>query len=114
MQEMTFNNQSGQSSLVWNIRRHCHLWTLFRYMTIKKAANLLALAAELLLKRSFLSSHPFFIRVEVSPYCNLRCPGCPLGGADRAESNPMHRKEKMMSLELFEQSVKDLLPYLVR
>ena len=72
------------------------------------------LAIEMFSKRSILLSNPCYIRVEVSPYCNLSCPGCLLGGAHLSESNPKHRKEKVMSLSLFKESVKDLLPYLIK
>ena len=72
------------------------------------------LAVEMLFKRSFLFSNPCFIRIEVSPCCNLSCPGCLLGGANYSESNPAHRKEKMMSLELFKESAKNFFRVLLK
>lgn len=65
-------------------------------------------------KRSILHSHPIYLRVEVCPYCNLRCPGCLLGGLNMSESNPDHRKSGAMKYEVFKDSIKDFIPYLFR
>lgn len=91
-----------------------HYSTILNYTTVLKVYNIFILIIEMQFKRINLHSHPCYIRVEVSPYCNLRCPGCILGGAPSNETNPEHRNDKMMSVALFKKSVESLLPYLVK
>jgi pyruvate-formate lyase-activating enzyme len=102
----------SQSAMMMSATRHLHGVT--KYMTARKAANISLCLAEMLLRRPVLRSHPFYLRIETSPYCNLRCPGCLLGGADLVESNPAHRSDRIMSFELFKESVRDFLPYLIK
>ena len=111
MHEMVLRQQK-ESTMVMSAKRHFH--SFIKYMTIKKAINIFVSIFEMSLKRSFLFSHPFYMRIEVCPHCNLHCTGCLLGGANLVESNPSHRKEKVMSLALFKDSIRDFLPYLVK
>jgi MoaA/NifB/PqqE/SkfB family radical SAM enzyme len=101
-----------QSKMVNSAKRHFQ--SIFKYMTLRKGINIFIGIIEMLLRRSVVISHPFYLRIEVSPYCNLHCPGCLLGGANLSESNPEHRKEKIMNLNLFQNSVHDFLPYLIK
>ena len=87
---------------------------MIRHMTVRKAANTFAALLEMSLKRPVLFSHPFFLRVEVSPSCNLRCPGCIFSNGNGSGDKHDHRKEKMMSFDLFKKSVDAFLPYLIK
>ncbi len=101
-----------QSPMFMSVKRH--IQSIIKYITIGKIFNIFTATIEMFLWRSFVVSYPFYIRIEVSPFCNLCCPGCLLGGANLTESNPKHRKDKIMSFELFKQSVRDFLPYLIK
>lgn len=111
MQNMTLT-KTKQSNMVISAKRHFQ--SAIKYTTVRKGINIFIAIIEMLLRRSFVISHPFYMRIEVSPYCNLHCPGCLLGGANLSESNPEHRKEKIMNFDLFKDSVHDFLPYLIK
>lgn len=91
-----------------------HLRSVVRYLTMRKFINMSMATLEMFVGRSLVSSHPFYLRIGVSPLCNLRCPGCVLGGAGQPQSNLERRTEKSMSLDLFRESVRCFLPYLVK
>ncbi|MDD5556393.1 MAG: radical SAM protein [bacterium] len=48
-----------------------------RHATPRKIRNFLTAEAEMLLRRSRLAGLPYFIKVEPTNNCNLRCPLCP-------------------------------------
>jgi len=92
-----------------------HFVFIFRHITLKKIFNALLCLFERKTRRSFLHSHPFYLRIETCPYCNLHCPGCLLGGGwKEAETNPEHRKQGIMKYDLFEESVRHFLPTLFK
>lgn len=99
------------SAIMWSAKRH--LFTMVRHMNPVRIRNTSRCLFEMLTRRTTLRSHPFYLRIEVCPYCNLRCPGCLLGGLDISESSPDHRKHGLMSYEQFEAAIRDLAPYLI-
>lgn len=112
MNQFTFKNLASKSTMMKSAKRHFQ--TIIKYMTVRKAINIFISVVEMSFIRSRLISHPFYLRIEVSPICNLVCPGCLLGGAKRSETNPEHRNGKVMSLELFKKSVEYFIPYLIK
>lgn len=52
-------------------------WLALRHMTPAKLRNLLLVESELLRRRRALRGLPYFIKVEPTNICNLRCPLCP-------------------------------------
>ena len=58
-------------------------FSLFRYLTIRRIANLLLLALSYI--RSHAGLHklencsPYYISIETANFCNLHCPECPVG-----------------------------------
>jgi len=100
------------STLSWVTKRH--FLSIFKHITLRKFFNSLVLLFEMQFQRAHLYSKPVFLRIEVSPLCNLRCPGCLLHLACPAESSPDHRKYGMMPYDSFKENVKDLLPYLFK
>lgn len=57
-----------------------------RHVTFAKIANLIINQIEYMLRRSKLSSSPLAIKIEPTPLCQLRCPGC-------LHSDPEHKKQ---------------------
>ena len=108
MRTMIFTR--GRSPMARSARRH--LRDIIKHMTVRRVINILGTVVEMFLRRPHLFSHPFFMRIEISPICNLRCIGCSLGGPSR--DGTRRGKPKQMSLDLFERSVRDFLPYLVK
>jgi wyosine [tRNA(Phe)-imidazoG37] synthetase (radical SAM superfamily) len=100
------------STLRLSIRRHCGF--MVRHLTPRKLANILLCLWEMKLRRATLRSHPFYLRVEASSICNLRCPGCQLGRGETERQGTEQRKPGLMSLRSFKESVRDFLPYLVK
>ncbi|HDN64888.1 MAG TPA: radical SAM protein [Methanosarcinales archaeon] len=101
------------SSFLFQIRRALPI--TLKHLTFKKLFNASVCLFEMVTKRSVLHSDPLYLRIEVCPYCNLRCPGCMLGGTRKvSESNPEHRLEGAMKYILFEESLRDFAPSLFR
>ena len=72
-----------------------HYRNVISHITAKKLVNLAHNEVELRSKKLTLSSLPYFIKIEVSGSCQLRCPGCVLGAAETGRYNP----DAMLSLE---------------
>ena len=53
-----------------------HMRIILRYMTIKKAANILVNLFEFLTRKSSCRSNPIYLKVETSHFCHLKCPEC--------------------------------------
>jgi sulfatase maturation enzyme AslB (radical SAM superfamily) len=100
------------SVMLLSVRRHFGF--MLKHLTLKKLANILLCVCEMKLKRAKLYSMPFYLRVEVSSICNLRCPGCQLGRGESAGCGSEDSKHGLMSYETFRESVRDFLPYLVK
>jgi MoaA/NifB/PqqE/SkfB family radical SAM enzyme len=74
-----------------------HSRNIARHITGRKLLNLIQNEIELRQKRTVLRSRPYFIKIEPTPVCHLRCPGC-----IRAESAAnRYTMEDMLSLEGF-------------
>lgn len=76
-----------------------HFQTAARHITPAKVSNVLLNNYELRQKRHLLKSKPYFIKVEPSPFCHLRCPGCLHG--NHPEMNRVFNKSCMMSFDQF-------------
>jgi hypothetical protein len=72
-----------------------HYRNVISHITSRKLANLVRNEMELRGKRLTLSSLPYFIKIEVSGSCQLRCPGCVLGAAESGRYDP----DAMISLD---------------
>ena len=53
-----------------------HIYDVLPYLTPRKVANILLNIIELKLKVTTPRSYPPFIKLEPTPLCHLRCPGC--------------------------------------
>jgi MoaA/NifB/PqqE/SkfB family radical SAM enzyme len=111
---MKIRGYSDEKISTMRIAARKHIYSTIRYLTIKKIFNIAIAVAEMYTKKSNVMSHPFYLRIEVSPFCNLKCPGCLLGGAEVKETNPDHRSQKIMTYDLFCESIKEYLPYLIK
>lgn len=67
-------------NILWKIRFGFHI---AKYFTFRKIVNLSSLALSYSLSIFKIEYHkkslPFFLSVEVSNFCNLHCPECPVG-----------------------------------
>jgi hypothetical protein len=95
--------------MTWSARRH--LGFMLRHANPRRALNAALCLAEMSAGRAILLSHPFYLRVNVSEVCNLRCPGCLVRRPAWAGDAPA---AAMMSFDLFEKSVHDFLPFLLK
>lgn len=113
MHVMISDHRNKIATMMGRIERHFVF--IFRHITIRKIFNVLLCFFERKTRRSFLHSHPFYLRIEPCPFCNLHCKGCILGGGIKGiETNPEHRKQGVMKYDLFEESVRDFLPTLFK
>lgn len=97
-----------RSMMGWSVRRHLDF--LLRRATPRRLANVAGCLRELWLHRAVLASRPFYLRVNVSDLCNLRCPGCLLAQrAPTADASP-----HLMRLAAFREAVRDFLPHLLK
>lgn len=76
-------------------------------MSVRKRANLLATGLNLLHRRARPWGWPMHAQLELTSFCNLRCPICPTG-LGRINDRP-----KLMDMDLFEQIMAEVGPYLV-
>lgn len=74
--------------------------------------NLIWCFWEYILKMQKCRSFPVYIRFEICSVCNLKCPGCPLGGVENKSVEK--DKDKVTSLEDFKKSIADFIPYLLK
>lgn len=64
----------NRQSMLAKVRRH--LGTFLRYGTPKKFWNLFLVIVQAVLRRTNIRGVPFFIKLEPTSRCNLRCTGC--------------------------------------
>jgi len=83
-----------------------------KYLSVRRILNFIAL------KLSFYSSFfkiiklknlsPYFISVELSNYCNLHCPECPVGISTKTKAD-----KKLFNIEMFKSLIDELTPTLL-
>jgi len=76
-------------------------------MTLSKRWNLVRAGLNLLHRRLAPWALPLHVQVELTNYCNLQCPVCPVG------VKAMTRAPQAMDVRLFEQVMDQLGPYLL-
>lgn len=72
-----------------------HYQNVMSHLTIMKIVNFIRNEMEFRRKKPILTSLPYFIKIEVSGACQLRCPGCVQG----ASKSGRHNARAMISLE---------------
>lgn len=100
--------------LLWDVLVHGHYDFDFdrmpvrvRQMSLAKRRNL-ALAGTLLLHRPLRPLNwPLHMQFELTSYCNLHCPVCPIGTGE------LHRPPQAMEVDLFERVWAEVGPYLL-
>jgi MoaA/NifB/PqqE/SkfB family radical SAM enzyme len=98
-QEYGLNRQSP----VDKIKRH--LGTFVRHGTFKKFVNLFLVMLQALLRRTTIRGYPFFIKLEPTSRCNLKCRGC-------IHSTDFPIRYGDMPIELYQRIVDELGDYL--
>ncbi|MBI4522961.1 MAG: radical SAM protein [Deltaproteobacteria bacterium] len=81
------------------MRASCMSWV--------KRRNLFQSGANLLYRRLHPWSMPLHMQIELTNYCNLRCPVCPTG------SRSVNRLPRAMEVRLFERLLDEVGPYLL-
>ena len=78
-----------------------------RQMSLAKRLNLFKSGANLLHRNLDPWSWPLHMNLEITNYCNLRCPVCPTG------SGKVNRPRAAMDVDLFERLMDEVGPYLL-
>jgi radical SAM protein with 4Fe4S-binding SPASM domain len=78
-----------------------------RDLPLVKRLNLLKSGLNLIYRRLRPWSWPINMMIELTNYCNLRCPVCPTGNGE------IERPPRAMELELFERLMNEVGPYLI-
>lgn len=76
-------------------------------MPLKKRVNLLKNGANLIYRRTHPWGWPIHMHIELTNYCNLRCPVCPTG------SGLLERQPAAIDVGLFERLLDEIGPYLL-
>ena len=76
-------------------------------MPLPKRLNLVKAGANLIHRRLTPWSWPIHMQIELTSYCNLRCPICPIGTGD------LTRRPTAMDPGLFERVIDEVGPYLL-
>jgi|tagenome__1003787_1003787.scaffolds.fasta_scaffold20989976_10 radical SAM protein with 4Fe4S-binding SPASM domain len=53
-----------------------HIWTFLQYLSWRKACNIVRNLYEVKLKVAKPRSWPLYLKIEPTPLCHMRCPGC--------------------------------------
>jgi len=100
--------------LIWNLLargRYDFTYDLMpievRRMSMAKRLNLLKAGVNLLWRRTTPWNWPFNMQIELTNFCNLKCPVCPIG------AGTLNRRPTAMSLDLFEQLMDQAGRYLL-
>ena len=87
------------------------LWYFSKYQSILKIVNFIKLTLSYLFSRNHLHNilniHPLFISVEVTDFCNLNCPECPVGNGSISKT-----KNSLFNFKLYEKLINELKPTL--
>jgi MoaA/NifB/PqqE/SkfB family radical SAM enzyme len=98
----------GARGAVARLKRRLSWFT--HHMTVCKLANMLQAAAEFALKREVVRAWPVFLRIDISPLCNLRCTICvhadPNGNP--ALEKQEFRRDQRMTVEQFRGIVEEV------
>jgi radical SAM protein with 4Fe4S-binding SPASM domain len=78
-----------------------------RKMSLAQRFNLLRAGSNLLCRRARPLNWPLNMQVELTNFCNIHCPVCPVGTGELA------RKPMAMDLNLFDRLMKEVGPYLL-
>ena len=76
-------------------------------MSLAKRVNLLKAGGNLVRRRLAPWGWPLHMNIELTNYCNLRCPICPTGAGE------ISRRSEAMDVELFERLMAEVGPYLL-
>ncbi|MDL1967032.1 MAG: radical SAM protein [Deltaproteobacteria bacterium] len=73
--ELNFSTRGINIVVKFNIFKR-HLFAFIRHMTFKKLINFVQAEFNRLLKKDFVSSYPYLLKIESTNICNLKCAYC--------------------------------------
>ncbi len=88
-----------------------HLFSLVKHLTTRKLFNLLLTEYNMLMKKEFVSSMPYIIKIEPSNICNLKCAYC---YDDRRAPAKGERPYGRMTFNNFKQLIDETGSYLLK
>ncbi len=97
---------SKRHNLLWKVRRGWRLWRSGE-VSLRRLINAGLCHVSLRRRSSRVLGKPFFVMIEPTNACNLRCPLCPTG------RGTLGRKTTFLPLELFKKCIDELGPYLI-
>lgn len=89
---------------------HRHWAATVPFLNIRKTANIILANLERMAGKTKLRSLPYFIKIEPTNKCNLRCAGC-IHAADRTEQAHKHGD---IDFQTFKKAIDELRRYLVK
>lgn len=100
MKVIDYQYGSGLNGLL-----HRHLKGMIKGITLKKSFNSIIYMMEKLMKKRELHSKPFYIKIEPTNCCDLRCPECP---------SLTKREKGFMDINLYKEIISYFKPYCLR
>jgi radical SAM protein with 4Fe4S-binding SPASM domain len=91
-----------------------HYYTIASHITPRKIFNAIRMEWEFREGKAMVKARPYWIKIETSRMCNLRCPGCYAHGQDTDPAYPEGENQKrFMSLQLFKQILDQVKNYVL-
>ena len=82
-----------------------HWYIIKDYITLRKLINILRCIHAFKTNRKHVSSYPFYVKIETTDTCNLKCPGC--------HDDTVERKNKFLNFSIYKELIDRLKNYLL-
>ncbi len=108
IRDLNFNNQNKIRQLkikIENIYRNPYSLTK-KHNTLRRLLNLIIITIQKILRVSYVFGYPYYVVIEPTNICNLKCPLCPTGQGIGG------RPKAKLSYANFKKIIDDLGPYL--
>jgi len=106
MQEIIFSKNNGLLEKI-NRRASKMLLAMKQGVFFKKIKNYYAVKMSLMLKMPKVWGRPFYLMIEPTNICNLKCPLCPTG------EGKLGRKNELLDVSSFRQAIDEMGDYLL-
>lgn len=88
-----------------------HIFAFLRHLTVKKLLNLFLAEYNMLMKKSYVSSYPYILKIESTNICNLKCAYC---YENRRMPSEGERSFGRVSLDNFKKLIDEIGRYLFK
>jgi radical SAM protein with 4Fe4S-binding SPASM domain len=101
------DSMDGNSHFKFNEKQKKMIEALMRLDLIQKADNFALIEKQKLNREEYISGYPYWLTIDPSNFCTLKCPFCPTGQGRNS------RTKAILSLDNFKQIIDELGPYLI-